>query len=78
MVFFNLATSIVIGIGRGRPKVPQPYARDMVDSNKYGKKLEERMVDTRDSGNLLRYLIRGLRHNIIIYAVYKFCILMCI
>ena len=52
IIFFILAASILLCAGRGHTKVPRPYEEVLADSNKYGKGLEKRMVDTRDSGNL--------------------------
>ena len=52
MIFFILATFILLCAGRGHAKVPRPYEEALADVNKFGKGLEERMVDPRNSGNL--------------------------
>ena len=45
-----LAASILLYAMRGHAKVLQPY-EEVVNNSKYGKELEKRMVDARDSGN---------------------------
>ena len=66
MIFFILTVSILLCAGRGPAKV-------LADSNKYWKGLEERMVDTRDSGNLNHIELQGwgvlIRQNLI-YELY--------
>jgi len=54
LTFFILATSILWCAGRGYAKAPRPYKGNFADSSKYVDPtiLEERMVDTRDAGNL--------------------------
>ena len=51
MVNLVLVTSILMCAMRGNAKVPRPYEEVVNYSNKYGKELEKRMVDARDSGN---------------------------
>ena len=50
MVNLVLATSVLLCAMRVNAKVPRPY-EEVVNYSKYGKELEKRMVDARDSGN---------------------------